>query len=381
MILYGQQSINQQDIDSVVAVLTSDYLTQGPQVPAFEAALSAFTGVQYTLAVNSATSALHIACLALGVGVGDRVWTSPITFVASANAALYCGAEIDFVDIDAITGNMCPTQLAIKLAEAAKQDKLPKVIIPVHLCGHSCDMQAIGKLASQYGIKVIEDASHAIGGYYQSEPVGNCRYSDICIFSFHPVKIITTAEGGAALTNSSELAAAMARLRSHGITKLEAELQRQDQGDWYYEQHDLGYNYRMTELQAALGLSQMTRLQSFVCRRNELATHYTQLLTRLPLTLIQPLAESISSYHLFVVRLPKAEQRRRIFDEMRALNVQVHVHYIPVHLQPYYQNLGFTRGQFPQAETFYNDILTLPLHPGLSQKELAYVVDCLEKVI
>ncbi|WP_108944056.1 UDP-4-amino-4,6-dideoxy-N-acetyl-beta-L-altrosamine transaminase [Shewanella halifaxensis] len=378
MILYGQQSINQQDIDAVVAVLTSDYLTQGPQVPAFEAALSEFTGAQYTLAVNSATSALHIACLALGVGAGDRVWTSPITFVASANAALYCGAEIDFVDIDAITGNMCPNQLAIKLAEAAKQDKLPKVIIPVHLCGHSCDMQAIGKLASQYGIKVIEDASHAIGGYYQGEPVGSCRYSDICIFSFHPVKIITTAEGGAALTNSSELAAAMARLRSHGITKLEAELQRQDQGDWYYEQHELGYNYRMTELQAALGVSQMTRLQSFVCRRNELATHYTQLLTRLPLTLIQPLTESTSSYHLFVVRLPKGENRRRLFDEMRALNVQVHVHYIPVHLQPYYQKLGFTRGQFPQAEAFYNDILTLPLHPGLSKEELAYIVKSLK---
>lgn len=381
MILYGQQSINQQDIDAVVDVLTSNYLTQGPEVPKFESALSEVTGAQYALAVNSATSALHIACLALGVGVGDRVWTSPITFVASANAALYCGAEIDFVDIDVTTGNMCPIQLAIKLAEAAKQDKLPKVIIPVHLCGHSCDMEAIGALASQYGIKVIEDASHAIGGYYQGESIGNCRYSDICIFSFHPVKIITTAEGGAALTNSSELASSMARLRSHGITKLEVELQCQDQGDWYYEQHDLGFNYRMTELQAALGVSQITRLQSFVCRRNELARCYIELLTRLPLTLIQPLAESISSYHLFIVRLPKGEHRRRIFDEMRALNVQVHVHYIPVHLQPYYQKLGFTRGQFPQAEAFYKDILTLPLHPGLSQKELAYVVDCLEKVI
>lgn len=381
MILYGQQSINQQDIDAVVAVLTSSHLTQGPQVPAFEAALSEFTGVQYTLAVNSATSALHIACLALGIGTGDRVWTSPITFVASANAALYCGAEIDFVDIEPATGNMCPQALADKLSEAAKQNKLPKVIIPVHLCGHSCDMQTISELATEYGVKIIEDASHAIGGSYRGETIGNCRYSDICIFSFHPVKIITTAEGGAALTNDPLLAAAMARFRSHGITKIETELQCQEQGDWYYEQQDLGYNYRMTELQAALGLSQLTRLKEFVLTRNELATYYGQLLANVPVIQVSPLTESISSYHLFIVRLPEASQRRRIFDEMRALNIQVHVHYFPVHLQPYYQKLGFKAGQFPNAEAFYAEALTIPIHTKVSCSQQTYIIQSLKKVL
>ncbi|MCF1426547.1 MAG: UDP-4-amino-4,6-dideoxy-N-acetyl-beta-L-altrosamine transaminase [Shewanella sp.] len=381
MIPYGRQDINQADIDAVIKVLKSDWLTQGPQVPAFEQAVCNYTGARFGVAVNSATSALHIACLALGVGKGDIVWTSPITFVASANCALYCGADIDFVDVDATTGNMCPQALADKLAFAAKLGRLPKVIIAVHLCGHSCDMQAIAKLAQEVGVQVIEDASHAIGGHYLGHKVGCCQYSDITVFSFHPVKIITSAEGGMAMTNCPELASKMALLRSHGITKTPEQMQRPNEGDWYYEQHELGYNYRMTELQAALGLSQMARLQEFVQTRNKLAEQYEQLLEDVPVTRVSPLVNSVSSYHLFIVRLTDATQRRHIFDKLRALNIQVHVHYFPVHLQPYYRKLGFTQGQHPKAEAFYNEILSLPLHPALSQPQQTYIVDCLKKVM
>lgn len=378
MIPYGKQDISQGDIDAVVEVLNSDWLTQGPKVPAFERAVCEATGAAFGVAVNSATSALHIACLALGVGPGDRVWTSPITFVASANCALYCGADIDFVDIDATSGNMCPRALEQKLRAARAAGALPKVVIPVHLCGHSCDMAAIAKLANEYGFKVIEDASHGIGGSYLGHMLGSCRYSDITVFSFHPVKVITSAEGGMAMTNSPELAEKLALYRSHGINRAPEKLHRPDEGGWYYEQHELGYNYRMTDLQAALGLSQLTRLDAFVIERNRLAADYDTLLTGLPLLPVAPLANSVSARHLYVVRLRHAERRRALFDTMRARDIQVHVHYFPVHLQPYYLNLGFKTGDFPNAERFYREILTLPLYPTMGDSALQHVVAGLE---
>ncbi|QDF66524.1 UDP-4-amino-4,6-dideoxy-N-acetyl-beta-L-altrosamine transaminase [Shewanella sp. SNU WT4] len=381
MIPYGQQDINQADIDAVLAVLTSSHLTQGPQVPKFEAGLCQVTGANYAVAVNSATSALHIACLALGVNAGDTVWTSPITFVASANCALYCGAKIDFVDIDINSGNMCPVALANKLKWAEANGCLPKVIIPVHLAGHSCDMQAIAQLVQPLGISIIEDASHGIGGCYQEAMVGRCQYSDICIFSFHPVKIITSAEGGVATTMDERLAKKMMMARSHGITKEACDMLRTDEGDWYYEQHSLGLNYRMTELQAALGISQLSRLAEFVAKRNQLALQYQSLLAPLPLSPVLPLDGSISSYHLQIVRLDDSSIRCRVFDDMRALGIQVHVHYFPVHLQPYYLNLGFRAGQFPQAEQFYQHILTLPLFPGLTELEQTFIVDSLSHML
>ena len=374
MIPYGRQDINQADVDAVIEVLNSDYLTQGPKVPAFESAVASYCSARYGVAVNSATSALHIACLALGVGPNDLVWTPPITFVASANCALYCGAEIDFVDVDPLTGNLCPSALAMKLEQAARIGKLPKVVIPVHLCGHSCDMAAIAALAEQYRFSIIEDASHGIGGSYHRYPLGSCQYSDITVFSFHPVKIITSAEGGMAMTNSSELAEKMVLYRSHGITKAPNKMLRSDEGDWYYEQHALGFNYRMTELHAALGLSQMSRLDNFVTKRNQLADIYEQELAGLRLNVVDPIPDSISARHLYMIRLQHADQRRIVFDTMRRNDIQVHVHYFPVHLQPYYIALGFKVGDFPNAERFYEEILTLPLYPTLDRSELQYIV-------
>jgi len=375
MIPYGKQDINQADIDAVVAVLQSDWLTQGPKVPAFEQGVCEVTGARFAVAVSSATSALHIACLALDVGPGDRVWTSPITFVASANCALYCGADIDFVDVDPHSGNLCPQALAVKLAQAKTEGTLPKVVIPVHLCGHSCDMAAIAELAKEYGFKVIEDASHGIGGSYQGHKLGSCHYSDITVFSFHPVKIITSAEGGMAMTNSAELADKMALLRSHGINRKPELLQRPDEGGWYYEQHALGFNYRMTDLQAALGLSQLTRLSEFVAGRNQLAAVYHSALRGLPLELVEPLENSFSARHLFIIRLVSSELRRRVFDTLRGQGIQVHVHYFPVHLQPYYLTLGFKAGDFPNAEGFYSEILTLPLFPTMGVAAQEEVID------
>lgn len=381
MILYGKQDISQEDVDAVVDVLKSDWLTQGPKVPAFEQSICDYTGTAFAIAVNSATSALHIACLALGVGPGDQVWTSPITFVASANCALYCGASIDFVDVEPATGNMCPDALSEKLAWAADKGCLPKVIIPVHLCGHSCDMQAISALAQQYGVKVIEDASHGIGGSYKGCKLGGGQYSDITVFSFHPVKIITSAEGGMATTNQPVLAQAMSMLRSHGITKIPEQMQRPKEGDWYYEQHLLGYNYRMTELQAALGLSQMARLDEFIERRNELAQCYTVQLDGLPLSIVEPLSDSVSARHLQMIRLNQPDKRKAIFDAMRSADIQVHVHYFPVHLQPHYLNLGFAVGDFPQAEYFYEQILTLPMHTQLTEQQIQFVSSSLAEHI
>lgn len=377
MIPYGRQDINQADIDAVVEVLRSDFLTQGPQVPRFEQCVAGYCGARHAVAVNSATSALHIACLALGLGKDDWLWTSPNTFVASANCALYCGAQVDFVDIDPRTYNLCPHKLEEKLVVAEKIGKLPKVVIPVHLTGQPCDMAAIHALSRKYGFKIIEDASHAIGGKYKNEPIGNCRYSDIAIFSFHPVKIITTAEGGMALSNSDDLARKMALLRSHGITREPAHMTHAPDGPWYYQQIDLGYNYRMTELQAALGISQMQRLDAFVTRRQQLAQRYDEALRILPLAVPWQHPDSRSAWHLYVIRLQLdkvAKPHRQVFETLRAQGIGVNLHYIPVHTQPWYQNLGFKPGDFPEAERYYAEAISLPMYATLTEAQQDQVV-------
>ena len=381
MIPYGRQTISEADIAAVVRVLQSDFLTQGPQVPAFEDSLKNYCGAQHAVAVNSATSALHLACLALGLGKGDSLWTSPITFTASANCARYCGADVDFVDIDPNTLNMSPAALEVKLKAAKVSGSLPKIVVPVHFSGEPCDMRKIRELSKEYGFKIIEDASHAVGGSYQGGKVGNCQYSDITVFSFHPVKIITTAEGGAALTNSSELAAKLALLRSHGITRDPAAMTH-EAGAWYYQQIDLGYNYRMTELQAALGVSQMTRIDEFVDRRHELAARYDRLLAHLPLVLPQRHPESRSALHLYPVqvRADSGKTRRQVFDFLRQNGISANVHYIPVHTQPYYrQHFGFKIGDFPAAEAYYAGAISIPLYFGLTEAEQDKVVEALER--
>ncbi len=384
MIPYGRQDITQADIDAVVEVLQSDFLTQGPMVPRFEQGVARHVGAAHALAVNSATSALHIACLALGLGEGDRLWTSPITFVASANCALYCGAQVDFVDIDPRTYNLCPGTLERKLQKAEREGTLPKVLVAVHLCGQPCEMQAISVLAKRYGFKVIEDASHAIGGKYRDEFIGNCRYSDITIFSFHPVKIITTAEGGMALTNSDELAEKMALLRSHGITRDPAQMTHAADGPWYYQQIDLGFNYRMTELQAALGVSQLQRLDQFVARRHELAARYDRLLATMPVTTPWQHPGSYSGLHLYVVRL-KLEQigksHREVFESLREQGIGVNLHYIPVHTQPYYQRIGFKLGDFPEAERYYAEAISLPMFQAMTDAQQDEVVAALQRAL
>jgi UDP-4-amino-4,6-dideoxy-N-acetyl-beta-L-altrosamine transaminase len=382
---YGCQDINQADIDAVVNVLRSDFLTQGPVVPSFEKSVANYVGAQHAVAVNSATSALHIACLALGVGKGDSVWTTPTTFVASANCALYCGATVDFVDIDSHTYNMSVDRLAEKLAVAEKTGKLPKVLIPVHLCGQPCDMVGIHKLSQQYGFKIIEDASHAIGGKYKTESIGNGRYSDITVFSFHPVKIITTGEGGMAVTNDADLAKHMRLLRSHGITSSIEEMQpRPLEEIWNYQQIDLGFNYRMTELQAALGLSQMKRLEMFVTKRHALAQRYDQLLSAFPVITPWQHADGYSSYHLYVIRLKLNEitkTQRQVYEAMREAGMLVNLHYIPVYRQPYYEKMGFTAGYCPQAERYYAEVLSIPLYPGLTDVQQDVVVDTLREIV
>jgi UDP-4-amino-4,6-dideoxy-N-acetyl-beta-L-altrosamine transaminase len=368
MIPYGHQDITQADVDAVLAVLKSDFLTQGPQVPAFEQAVAEKVGARHAVAVNSATSALHIACLALGLGPGDWLWTTPITFVASANCGLYCGARVDFVDIDPRTYNLDPAALEAKLVQAERDGRLPKVVVPVHLCGQPCDMAAIHALAQRYGFKVIEDASHAIGGKYRGEYVGNCRYSDITVFSFHPVKIITTAEGGMAMTNDSELAGRMALYRSHGVTRDPAQMTHAPDGPWYYQQVDLGFNYRMTELQGALGLSQLARLDEYVSRRHAIADRYDALLADLPVVTPWQHPDGYSGLHLYVIRLrlDRIEvTHRQVFESLQGQGIGVNVHYIPVHTQPYHQAIGFKSGNFPQAERYYAEVISLPMYVGL----------------
>ena len=381
MIPYGRQHITQADIQAVSDVLKSDFLTQGPTIPRFEQAIAQRVGAGHGVALNSATSALHVACLALGLGPGDVLWTSPITFVASANCALYCGAQVDFVDIEPDTFTMSPRHLEEKLRHAAQNNCLPKVIVPVHMCGQSCDMAAIGALAKAYNIRVIEDASHAIGGLYQNQPVGACAHSDITIFSFHPVKIITTAEGGMALTNSADLARHMARLRSHGITRDPAEMTHQPDGPWYYQQIELGMNYRMTDMQAALGLSQLERLDEYVARRNVLAERYDRLLADLPLDLPGRLADARSAFHLYVIRLRDHTLHRAVFEGLRAAGIGVNLHYIPVHLQPYYTRMGFAAGDFEAAEHYYQRAISLPLFAVMTEAEQDEVVQVLRQLL
>lgn len=384
MIPYGRQDITQADIDAVVGVLQSDFLTQGPMVPRFEQQVARHVGASHALAVNSATSALHLACLALGLGPGDRLWTSPITFVASANCGLYCGAQVDFVDIDPRTYNLCPQALAIKLEDAQRNGTLPKVVVVVHLCGQPCDMLAIHELAIRYGFKIIEDASHAIGGKYRGEFIGNSKYSDITVFSFHPVKIITTAEGGMVLTNDAALADKMALLRSHGITRDPGQMTHESDGPWYYQQIDLGFNYRMTELQAALGVSQMERLDQYVARRHQLARRYDELLSTLPVTTPWQHADSYSGLHLYVIRLqleniPKTH--RQVFESLREQGVGVNLHYIPVHTQPYYAQMGFKPEDFPASQSYYREAISIPMFQTMSDEQQDQVVRAITKAL
>ena len=378
MIPYGRQDINQADIDAVVEVLRSDFLTQGPMVPAFEEAIATKVGAKHAVAVNSATSALHIACLALGVGKVDAVWTSPITFVAGANCALYCGATVDFVDIDPCTYNLSVERLAEKLALAKKTGTLPKVVIPVHLCGQSCDMAGIHDLSQQYGFKVIEDASHAIGGKYKGEHIGSSRYSDITIFSFHPVKIITTGEGGMAVTNDADLAKKMRLLRSHGITSTPADMQSRPTHEiWNYQQVDLGFNYRMTDLQAALGLSQMQRLDTFLTKRHAIAKRYDHMLPTIPVLTPWQHTDTYSAYHLYVIRLKLnkiSKTQRQVHEALQAAEIGINLHYIPIYLQPYYKKMGFSQGYCPQAEKYYSEAISIPIYPDLNLVQQNQVV-------
>jgi UDP-4-amino-4,6-dideoxy-N-acetyl-beta-L-altrosamine transaminase len=377
---YGRQDVLTEDIDAVVSVLRSDWLTQGPTVPRFEAAVAGYCGARHAVAVNSGTSALHIACLALGLKAGDRLWTSANTFVASANCGLYCGADVDFVDIDPRSYNMSVDALAAKLTTAEKQGRLPKVVVPVHFAGQSCDMLRIRALADRYGFRIVEDAAHAIGGRYRGAPVGDCRYCDVAVFSFHPVKAVTTGEGGVAVTNDAELASHMARLRSHGTTHDPNRMHGESDGPWYYQVLELGWNYRMTDIQAALGVSQMLRLDDYVRRRTALAARYDRLLADSGLTLPWRDPACASAWHLYVVGWNEEASglsRAEAFARLRAAGIGVNVHYIPLHTHPYFGNLGFRAGQFPNVEAYYARALTLPLFPNLTEAQQERVVETL----
>lgn len=381
---YARQSINETDIESVLKVLQSDWLTQGPMIARFEKAVADYCGVKFGVAVSSATAALHLACIAAGLNEGDSLWTSPNTFVASANCGLYCGAEVDFVDIDSRTYNMAVTKLAAKLEAGRRTGKLPKVVIPVHFAGQSCAMERIAQLALEYGFTVIEDASHAIGGLYQNKPVGSCEYSAMTVFSFHPVKIITSGEGGMILTNREDLYEKLIRLRSHGITRDPKLMEGEPDGPWYYQQLELGYNYRITDIQAALGYSQLQRINEFIKRRRFLAQRYSRLLAELPVITPWEHPDCKSAFHLYVIRL-KLDQinksHRQVFEELRQAGIMVNLHYIPVHTQPYFKKMGFKRGDFPEAERYYAEAISLPLYFGFSDEEQDYVVEKLKNII
>ena len=384
MIPYGKQNINQADIDSVVNVLQSDFLTQGPQVPLFEKTVSDYCGAEYGVAVNSATSALHVACLALGLGEGDWLWTSPNTFVASANCGLYCNAKVDFVDIDPLTYNLSARELEKKLIQAEKEGRLPKILIPVHFAGQSCEMKKIHGLSKQYGFYIIEDASHAIGGKYLDQPIGSCQYSDITVFSFHPVKIITTAEGGLATTNNKKLLERMQLFRSHGVTRDPELMTKEAEGGWYYQQVGLGFNYRMTELQAALGVSQMERLDDFITLRHQRQKRYDELLKNLPVVAPYQDLDSYSALHLYPIQIQTdivKNTRKEIFEALRKNDIGVNVHYIPVHTQPYYENIGFKKGDFPNAESYYESAISIPLYHAMTFEQQDQVIVALEKVL
>jgi UDP-4-amino-4,6-dideoxy-N-acetyl-beta-L-altrosamine transaminase len=381
---YGRQNINEQDINAVIKILQSDWLTQGPAIESFEQSVAEYCGVKYAVAVANATAALHIACLAAELETGDILWTSPNTFVASANCGLYCGAEVDFVDIDPDTYNLSIEALAQKLIQAEREGKLPKVVVPVHLAGQSCEMEKIGALSRKYGFTVLEDASHAIGATYQGKPVGSCQFSDMAVFSFHPVKIITTGEGGMVVTNRQDLYEKLIRLRTHGITRNPELMQGESHGLWYYQQLELGFNYRITDIQSALGASQMQRLDEFVSRRRHLAARYNQLLQDFPLVLPWQHPDTQSSWHLYIIRLKLdkiAKTHRQVFEELRQAGIGVNLHYIPVHTQPYYQNLGFQWGDYPQAEQYYQEAISLPMYYGLSDENQERVVAVLRDML
>ena len=381
---YGRQEITQNDVDEVVEVLNSDFLTQGPKVPLFEQTIAKYVGANFAIALNSATSALHVACLALGLGENDYLWTSPNTFVASANCGLYCGAKIDFIDIDPETYNLCAIELERKLKIAKIQNKLPKIVIPVHFAGQSCDMKKIKELSQEYGFKIIEDASHAIGGKYLGLPVGGCQYSDITVFSFHPVKIITTAEGGVATTNDKDVAQKMEMLRSHGITRNESFMTRESDGSWYYQQVALGFNYRMTEMQAALGISQFKRLDEYVAARHVLQTRYDKLLSELPIKIPKQTLSSYSALHLYPIQIELqniGKSKKQIFDELRDIGIGVNVHYIPVHTQPFYEELGFKLGDFPNSENYYSRVISIPIYQSMTFEMQDQVISALKRVL
>lgn len=377
---YGKQNISTEDIEAVVSALNSDFLTQGPAIPIFESAVANYSGAQFGVAVSSATAALHLSCLALGLKPGERVWTSPITFVASANCALYCNAKVDFVDIDNRTLNISVVELEKKLKEAAYRNEIPKIVIPVHFTGKSCDMQSISELSKEYGFKILEDASHALGGSYEDSKIGSCKYSDIMVTSFHPVKIVTTGEGGIILTRSAKIANSVRLLRSHGITRNPEQFYNTECGSWYYEQQELGFNYRITDIQAALGISQMKRIDSFVSKRRLLAQRYNDCFSKLNIPIGLPEKSDNSAWHLYPIRVDSSK-RHQIFDGLRKMNIGVNVHYIPVHLQPYYSKFGFKVGQFPAAESFYSEAISLPLYPGLTHAEQNYIVSTLQSLI
>ena len=381
---YGRQWVEEKDIRAVVNVLKSDYLTQGPVIEQFESAVAEYCGVKYAVAVSSGTSALHIACLAAELGKGDILWTSPNTFVASANCALYCDAKPDFVDIDPHTYNISVDAMKAKLYEAEKNDSLPKVIVPVHIAGQSCDMEQIYHLGKDYNFTIIEDACHAIGGSYKGMKIGSCKFSDMTVFSFHPVKIVTTGEGGMVLTNKDDLYQKLIRLRTHGITRDNQFMEGESDGPWYYQQIELGMNYRMTDIQAALGLSQLDRIDEFIVRRRELVRRYNELFSGFPLTIPWQCSDAHSAFHLYVVRLKLdkiKKTRKEVFEELREKGIGVNVHYIPVHTQPYYRRLGFSCGQFPEAEKYYEEAITLPLYPLMTEKEQHKVIDSLREVL
>ncbi len=384
IIPYARQDINREDIDAVVEVLQSDFLTQGPVIPLFEEAVALYCTVQHALTANSATSALQLLYMAMDLGPGDWLWTSPITFVATANCALHCGAKVDFVDIDKSTYNLCPQALEHKLIQAAREGKLPKIVVPVHFSGQSCEMKKIYELGQYYGFKIVEDASHALGGRYEQQPIGTCQYSDAAVFSFHPVKIITTGEGGMIVSNDSQLMERVALLRSHGITRDEKLMTEPSPGPWYYQQLALGFNYRMTDIQAALGLSQFKRLDTFIAKRHVLASYYNEQLSGLPIVLPYQAPQNYSAFHLYVISLDMNKTqscRAELFKELQKEEIRVNVHYIPVHLQPYYQNLGFRKAMFPIAEDYYDAAISLPMYPKLTQEQQDRVIRVLEKAL
>ena len=383
IINYGRQSISETDIQAVVDVLRSDFLTQGPVVPAFEHTVANYCHARHGVAVSNATAALHIACLALGLGPGDWLWTSPITFVASANCGLYCGAQVDFVDIDPHTFNMSPKALEKKLIEAKLQGKLPKVVVPVHMCGQPCDMVAIHALSRKYSFKIIEDASHAIGAKYLGEPVGNCRFSDITVFSFHPVKIITTAEGGLAVTNNAKLAQKMTLLRSHGISSAAADMEARPADEiWNYQQIDLGFNYRMTEMQAALGLSQLQQLDRFVSIRQSIAAFYDQALSAVDIHTPWQHPDTLSSFHLYPIQISATSgiSQKALYQSLTEAGVKVNLHYIPVYRQPYYARLGFKPGYCPHAEDYYKSSISIPVYAALTAVQRQRVVELIQRL-